>query len=175
MEIGCRNIMGNVDLFEVCAELLLFDVIFIFLLSLSDYSRFVVSKTPEKSITRRISPQGFIYKRIRIRPILDQDFQFALIILYLEKSTPAYTYHVPGWDKNTRDNAYLTCVHHVVCCVDQETTIQETFLSHNISSHLDAWHLYYVAHDNPCLYTFVYLNFFVFTMIWNNMLAWYIR
>ena len=80
-------------------------------------------------------------------------------------------WHVLVWDQNTRDNAYLTYVHHVVFCVFLETLIQESGLWNNKLSRTDAQHLYYVAHDTPCLSTFVYLIFFVFSMINNTMVV----
>ena len=67
--------------------------------------------------------------------------------------------HVLVWDQNTCDNAYLTHVHHVICCVAQETVIKETILWHYIFSHLDDRCLYYVVYDNLCLSTFLIDNF----------------
>ena len=77
----------------------------------------------------------------------------------------SHTLHVLVWYQNARDKYDLTRVQHVVCCADQKIAIQETGLSHNTSSRLDARHLYYVAHDTPCLSTFFYFAFFVFYVI----------
>ena len=68
--------------------------------------------------------------------------------------------HVLVWDKKSCDNAYLTHVYHVVCCVALETLIWETGLWNNIFSRPGDWHLYYVSHDTLCLSTFVYFTFF---------------
>ena len=65
----------------------------------------------------------------------------------------------PSLGLKTFENSYLTLVHHVVCCVDQETEIQENCLLQNTSSYLDDQHIYYVAHSTPC-YSFFYLTFF---------------
>ena len=62
--------------------------------------------------------------------------------------------HVLVRDKNTCDNAYLTHVHHVVCCVAEETSIQENGFWRNTVSQADARHVYYIAHDTLCLSTF---------------------
>ena len=56
--------------------------------------------------------------------------------------------------QNTRDNYYLTHIHHVVCCVALETLIQETDLYQNKFSRPDDRHIYYVAHDTPYFSTF---------------------
>ena len=76
-----------------------------------------------------------------------------------------HIFHGLYWDQNARDNAYPTHVNHMFCCVDQETSIWETDLWHNIFSLPGARQLYYVAHNTLCLPTFLYLTFFMFSMI----------
>ena len=66
------------------------------------------------------------------------------------------------WYQNACDNYYITHVHHVFFCVDQETEIQETGLSHNTSSRLDYWNIYYFARDTLCLSNYFTWPFFVF-------------
>ena len=64
-------------------------------------------------------------------------------------------WHGLDWYQNKCDNDYLTRLHHGVCCVDQETEIEENGLLQNSYSHIDARHLCYVAHDTIYLFTFL--------------------
>ena len=73
-----------------------------------------------------------------------------------------HRYHVLVWYQNTCYNYYLTRVHHVVCCVYQESALQETGLFHNTFLRIDAQHLYYVAHDTPFFFSLFLLKIFVF-------------
>ena len=82
-----------------------------------------------------------------------------------------HMYHVIVWDQKACNNAYLTYVHHVDCCVAIETLIQETGLWRNTFSRPDALHIHYFAHDTPCFSTFSHLTLFVFSVIYNTMFA----
>ena len=73
----------------------------------------------------------------------------------------SHTCHVLIWDKITCDNAYLTRIHRVVCCVGLENSIQETGLFHNKFSRLDYLHSYCVAHNTSCLSNF-FIDIFLF-------------
>ena len=70
-------------------------------------------------------------------------------------------FHVLVWYQNSCGNAYLTHIHHVVCCVALETEVQETGLCTNTFCHPDIRHIYYVVHDNTCFYHFSLLHLFL--------------